>query len=126
MKVRFTKNIHIKEKVNRENLISLYQDSNVFVLPSIFGESFGIVLLEAMASKTPLVATNQGGIKEIIKHCETVLLLKKNDVLELAENILTLLNDKKLSAKLSSNAFKMVNNYDWSKIAEKIEMVYED
>lgn len=119
------KNVCIKERVNKEELIKLYQKSNVFVMPSIMGESFGIVLLEAMASKTPIVATNQGGIKEIIKNGKNGLLVRNTKVKELAENILVLLNDKKLSKKLASKGFKDVKKYDWSLVVKEIEKVYK-
>ncbi len=120
------KNVVILEGVDKKQLIKIYQNSNVFIMPSIYGESFGIVLLEAMASKTPIVTTNQGGIKEIIKHGKTGLLVEKNKVRKLSENISILLNDKKLSKRISSDAFELVKKYDWSKIVKKIERVYEE
>ncbi len=120
------KNVIIKKSLDRNKLIKLYQRSNVFAMPSIFGESFGIVLLEAMAAKTPIVAMNHGGIKEVIIDNETGLLVKNPSPKELAEKITILLNDKKLSKKLSSHAYKKVKEYDWSKIVKKIEKVYEN
>lgn len=120
------KNVSIKENPEKSKLIELYQKSNVFLMPSIFGESFGIVLLEAMASKTPVVATNQGGIKEVIKHRQTGLLVKKDKIKELTENVTILLNDKELSKKLSSNAYREVKRYDWSKVVKEIEDVYRN
>lgn len=120
------KNVVIKENLNKEELISLYKKSDVFVMPSIFGESFGIVLLEAMASKTPIVATKQGGIKEIIVHNRTGLLIERNRPKKFAESIMNLLNNKKLSKKLSSNAYNEVKKYDWNNIIKKIENIYED
>ena len=119
------KKIFIKRNIEKNELIKLYQKSNVFAMPSIYGESFGIVLLEAMSSKTPVVATKQGGIKEIITHKKTGLLIEKNKPKKLAQNILNLLNDEKLSKKLSSNAFKEVKKYDWNVIIKKIEKVYK-
>jgi len=118
------KNVIIKEGLSRGELIKEYQASNVFMMPSIFGESFGIVLLEAMASKTPIVASNQGGIKEIIKHEQTGILVEKNKVKEMSENILRLINDKEYSKRLSSNAYKEVKKYDWSKVTREIENIY--
>ena len=62
-------------------------------MPSVFDESFGIVLLEAMASKTPVVAIAQGRVQEIMTHMETGLLVRKNKIEGLARSILTLLEE---------------------------------
>ncbi|MEM0054092.1 MAG: glycosyltransferase family 4 protein [Nitrososphaeria archaeon] len=119
------KNVTIKERPSKSEIIKLYQKSNVFVMPSIYGESFGIVLLEAMASKTPVVATEQGGIIEIIDNGETGLIVKKNEIKKMYEKIIMLLKDKSYCEKISERAFQKVKNYDWKIIAEKIEKVYE-
>ena len=66
--LNLSKNVSIAGQVKKEKLIEIYQNSHVFVLSSLYGESFGIVLLEAMASKTPIIASDDGGIKEIIKN----------------------------------------------------------
>ncbi|MEM3365814.1 MAG: glycosyltransferase family 4 protein [Candidatus Methanomethyliaceae archaeon] len=118
-------NITIKEKPTKSELIKLYQKANVFVMPSIYGESFGIVLLEAMASKTPVVAADQGGISEIIKNEETGLLVKRGEIEKMAEKIITLLNNKRYCEEISERAFQKVRNYDWGIITERIEKVYE-
>lgn len=111
--------------MSKSELISLYRKASVFVLPSIFGESFGIVLLEATASRTLIVAMAQGGVRETIRHTETGLLVKRNRIKELARDILILLEDKELSERISLNAFREVEKYDWNIIVEKIEKVYE-
>jgi len=123
--LNLNKNVTVKKKLLKSELIKLYQGANVFVMPSIYGESFGIVLLEAMASKTPVVATDQGGIKEIIRNEETGLLVKREEIEKMAEKIITLLNDKSYCKEVSERAFQEVRNYDWGIIAEKIEKVYE-
>jgi len=119
-------NIFIREDLSKNELIDLYQKANVFVMPSVFGESFGIVLLEAMASKTPVVATAQGGVQEVVTHMETGLLVRKNKIEGLAKSILTLLEDESFSERISSNAFRKVKKYDWSIVVKKIEEVYEE
>lgn len=118
--------VFIKESPSKDELIRLYQESNVFVLPSIFGESFGIVLLEAMASRTPIVATAQGGVGEIVKHMETGLVVRKDKIRGLAEGITKLLEDEVLSNRLSSKALSKVRKYDWGVIAKRMEEVYEE
>ncbi|MCX8168619.1 MAG: glycosyltransferase family 4 protein [Candidatus Methanomethylicia archaeon] len=125
--LKLQENVILKGKLSKNELIEEYRRANVFILPSVFGESFGIVLLEAMASKTPIVAIAQGGVKEIIKNGETGLLVEeKNKVKKLAENINLLLKDKTLSEKIALNAFREVQKYDWNTLIKEIERIYEE
>ena len=123
--LNLSKNISIAGEVEKEKLVEIYQNSHVFVLPSIYGESFGIVLLEAMASKTPVIASDDGGIKELIKNGKTGIIVKKGDVKELSEKIAELLLDQDLSKKISTTAFREVKKYDWKNVVRKIEAVYK-
>jgi glycosyltransferase involved in cell wall biosynthesis len=118
-------NVILKKSLPRNQLKKYYQKANVFTCPSLYGESFGIVVLEAMASCTPVVASNQGGIKEIIRNGKTGLLVKKADIKDLTDKILLLLNDQKLSEEISKNALEEIKmNYDWEVVGGKIENVY--
>ena len=120
------RNVSVVLKPRRPELIQLYHRANVFVMPSIFGESFGIVILEAMASKTPVIATDHGGISEVIKHGRTGLLVKSCSEKEMAQCILELLEDEDYCRKISENAFREVENYDWRIIVPKIEKLYRE
>ena len=124
LRMFFDGHVKVLGKVNREKLIAEYKNSSVFVLPSIFGESFGIVLLEAMASKNAIVASYHGGIKEIIEHKKTGLLFNRWKTKKLAENIIYLLQNEKECKRLAENAFREVKKYDWKRIVKKIEEVY--
>jgi len=123
--LNLSENVSIVGQVKKEKLVELYQNSNVFVLPSLYGESFGIVLLEAMASKTPVVASDDGGIKELIKDGRTGFIVKKEDADGFSERIVELLSDRKLSENISTTAFQEVKKYDWKNVVKKIEKVYE-
>jgi len=119
-------NVRIIPNVERSSLLELYRSSNVFVMPSIFGESFGIVLLEAMASGTPVVATNQGGISEVIKDGINGFIVEKYNLDELAEAILAILHDQKLFERMSGECLASAKSYDWSRIADELESAYVD
>lgn len=80
---------------------------DVFVLPSVL-EGFGIVLLEAMALGKPIVASNAGGIPEIVQHEKTGLLVKTADVEDLYHALLILLNDPAKRVKMGDEAKKRV------------------
>ena len=101
-----------------------YKGADVCVFPSRI-EAFGIAILEAMASGKPVVASNTGGIPEIISDGESGILVKPDDPDALAESILTLLRNDTLRNRLSGNALKTAANYSWGKIAEKYISLYK-
>ena len=118
--------VQFKGKVNMNSVIDIYRNSDVFVLPSIH-EGFGIVNLEAMASRLPIVATNVGGVPEIIKDGENGLLVEPKDSKALANAMLKLIGDKNLRNKLGENGRKLVEEkYSWARVGIDVQRVYED
>lgn len=89
----------------RRDIDQLMKSSKVFVLPSCW-EGFGIVLIEAMKNRLPIVATNIGGIPEIITNGNEGILVPKENPEILASSINHLLEDKKLRNKFIQNAYK--------------------
>lgn len=93
-------------RVSNEALPELYREATIFVMPSreepatASIEGFGIVYLEASASGLPVVAGRSGGAVEAVKHGETGYVVDPNDASELADVLLTLLQNKELRAKL--------------------------
>ncbi|WP_461867193.1 glycosyltransferase family 4 protein [Thermococcus sp.] len=113
--------------VKNEVLPEIFRMADVFVLPSITAEAFGIVILEAMASGLPVVATDVGGIPEIVMESESGLLVPPGNELELRNAIQKLLLDDKLRERLGSNGRKAVEErYSWNRVTEQIEKTYED
>ncbi len=113
--------------VPSQQLPKFFGVTDTFVLPSITAEAFGIVLLEAMASGKPVVATNVGGIPEVIESSNCGILVDPGDEYALAEAIFSLLEDGGLRNKLGKNGRKAVEErYSWDIIAEKIEKVYQE
>ena len=103
----------------------LYKSSDLFVLPSN-QESFGIVILEAMASGLPVVASAFGGITNLVKDGQTGLLVPPYNSDILAKAIIKLLGNPELIQKLSEEGKKQVQNYSWSEIADKTEEIYQE
>jgi len=85
-----------------------YKKAQVFVLPSVWPEPLGIVILEAMANSVPVVASGVGGIKEMVKEGETGFLVKPKDVRELAHKIKNLLDNSELRKKFGENGKRFV------------------
>jgi len=122
--------IKLKDKIFFEGFIppqklpSYYRTCDLYVSPALGGETFGIVLLEAMASGAPCIASNIEGYNEVIKNFENGILFEKGNYKELSEKILMIYKNKELREKIKENGLKFSKNFDWDKIAEKIENVY--
>ena len=120
-KVKFVGYIHGKAK------IEYYNAADILVLPSIESfEIFGIVNLEAMASSTPIIASDIGGIPDLVKDGINGLLVQPRDQDSLSNAIVRLLNDEKLRKRMGSNGKKIVQNYSWQEIALETEKLYKD
>jgi len=110
-----------------DKLNLLFSSADVFVLPSSFGESFGIVLIEAMASGTPVIGTRVGGIVEILDEGEYGVLVSPSIPEELSEAMIHLMKDKEKRNALAERALKMVREkYDWKVVTEKVIKLYEE
>jgi glycosyltransferase involved in cell wall biosynthesis len=110
--------------IDRNSLRILYSNAYCFVLPSL-AEAFPMVLLEAMASGTPPIGSTAGGIPDIIIDNVNGLLFRKGDWRDLANKLLTLVQDRGFRDKLSHNARKYVEeNFSWGTVAVRIKEVY--
>jgi glycosyltransferase involved in cell wall biosynthesis len=103
--------------------IELLQNALFLICPSRY-ESFGVVILEAFASGIPVVATNVGGIPDIIKDGENGFLVEPANPQKLAEKIIILLNNPALRITMAQNAQKSNNIYDWNDIVKKYINIY--
>lgn len=102
-----------------KNVFDYYLISNIFVCNSFF-ESFPRVILEAMAFKLPIIASNVFGIPEQIKDRKSGLLIEPGNILMLRSAIKSLLNNKNLSNRLAKNAYRAcVNNFSCDKMIEE-------
>jgi len=119
------KNVVFKGLVSEEEKIHLLQNSMVVAVPSIYGESFGTVAVEAFATGTPVVAFKVGGLAEIVDHGVNGFLANVGDLRGFAEYLVTLLLDRKLRKKMSENArLKAEKVYSWKIVSRKIYRVY--
>jgi len=110
--------------VDEKKLVSLYNSSDAFVLPSHY-EPFGMVALEAMASRVPVVVSDVGGLSEIVEDGITGVKVPAANPSTLAEGILRVLEDRELSEQLKENAYRAVQErYRWDMIAEKTIEAY--
>jgi glycogen(starch) synthase len=111
--------------VDDETLLRLQKCADVSVVPSLF-EPFGIVALEAMAAKSPLVASDTGGLSEIVDHDLTGFKAYPNNPESLAWGIKKILLDENYSNYIRENAYAKVHEkYDWEKIALHTKEIYK-
>ena len=87
---------------------SFYRKLDIFILPSIQPEPFGLVVIEAMNNKLPVVATNHGGPVEIIENNIDGFLVDYKDAKEMAQVVNKLIKDKELRSYIATNAEEKV------------------
>jgi glycosyltransferase involved in cell wall biosynthesis len=100
-----------------------YDEADIFVNASSL-DNMPVSVLEAFASGTPVVSTAPEGMQYLIDHERTGLLSPPGDAAALAQNILRLLRDEELSARLAANAFEECNLYQWTAVREHWLRVY--
>jgi len=111
--------------LDEPSLLKLQQCADVSVVPSLF-EPFGIVALEAMAAKSPVVASDTGGLSEIIQHDVTGVKVYPNNADSLAWGINRILLDDGYRRRIRENAYtRVLGIYDWEKIAQQTIQIYE-
>jgi len=111
-------------KVPNEKVPEYMAAADIFVLPSL-SEGFPVVIVEAMASGLPIVATNITGLPEIVHDGENGFLVEPKNPAELAERILLLLQDDELRGRIAQNNKQRAKDYTWEKVIDRLEEVYE-
>ena len=107
--------------IPRSQLIDCYYSADVFAFTPIWNEGFGIPPVEAMAAGVPVVATRSGGVVETVKHQQTGFLVEKNNPQQVAESIVTLLENDALRMALGKAARQHVlNHFTWDRVASRM------
>lgn len=111
-------------EVSRERLPGFYTACDIFVAPSLGGESQGIVLLEAMASHRPVIASNIPGYNEVVHHGVNGLMVPPGDSASLARAIYLLAHEPDLRRRLADAGSKRAAEFSWDRIVPRIEAHY--
>lgn len=117
-------NIHFMGYVEKQRTISLIRGSDVLVQPSL-AEGISSTILESMACKTPIIATNVGGNKELLENNKSGIIIEPNSPQTILEKLLDLFSNKQKATELSEEAFKQVQKYDWSHVGKLYLDIYE-
>lgn len=120
--------IYFPGYVEKDILPEHYNLADLFVLPSIDkSEAFGIVLIEALASGTPVVASNLKGVRTVVDSGRTGLLFQPRNPRDIAEKAKLILENPKLYEQFTKNAQSIANKkYRWPKIAAKLNEIYKN
>jgi phosphatidylinositol alpha-mannosyltransferase len=111
--------------VDKQGLAAYYATCDVFCAPSTGRESFGIVLLEAMASGKPVVATNIRGYSSVVRHRSDGLLVERKNPEALAVALVHLLADSALRHRFGEAGRHRAEEFSWPVVARRVLDVYE-
>lgn len=117
--------VHFLGFVGDDELAMYYAAADLAVVPSLY-EPFGMVALETMASGTPCIAADTGGLRELVVHEATGLRFIPGDPTSLADMIARLTLDKRMAQRLTVDARRMLDEeFSWRSIARRTAGVYE-
>jgi phosphatidylinositol alpha-mannosyltransferase len=111
-------------RVSYNDLARYYATADIFCSPATGAESFGIVLLEAMAASKPIVASDIEGYKGIISHGQQGLLARRRDPEALAQALTYLIRNPDLRQRMGGIGRRMVEEYRWETVAQRVEDYY--
>jgi phosphatidylinositol alpha-mannosyltransferase len=117
--------IDARGSVTQERLWQAYREADVLCAPSLSGESFGMVLTEAFASGTPVLASAIAGYSDVVSDGSDGMLIPPGDPQRLAEELQRMYHEPARVAQMGAEARESAERYSWSRIAEKVECIYE-
>ncbi len=118
------RDIIIVGRVSDEELPRYHRSAHVVCAPAVQGESFGIVLLEAMAAGAPVVASDIEGYSQVLTDGREGLLVPPRDADRLADALCRVLQDRELAAAFGSAGLVTARQYSWPRVAEQIVDFY--
>ncbi|MEA2520214.1 MAG: phosphatidyl-myo-inositol alpha-mannosyltransferase [Chloroflexota bacterium] len=118
---RRLKGVEFLGRVSDEEKAQLYRTADVYVSPATGGESFGIVLLEAMAAGTAIVASDIHGYKGVVRRGREGLLVPPNEPKEIAGSIARLLNDDDLRVAIGKAGQERAQEFSWERVTAKVD-----
>jgi phosphatidylinositol alpha-mannosyltransferase len=116
--------VHFEGQVGHSHLPRYYATADVFCSPARSGESFGLVLLEAMAAGVPVVATDLPGYRTVLSPGAEGIVVPPRDPLALAAALRRLLTDAALRAEMGTRGLATAGEYDWVRVVDRLEEIY--
>jgi glycosyltransferase involved in cell wall biosynthesis len=119
-------NVRMLGAVSEEVLPVLYRAADFSIVPTTAYEGFGLILVESLASGTPVLGTPQGAIPEVLRPLSASLLLESAAPQHLAEGMLEVLTGKRVLPSVEECEAYAAENYAWPIIVSKVHAVYRD
>jgi phosphatidylinositol alpha-mannosyltransferase len=110
--------------VGNEELPAHYAWADVFCAPALGGESFGVVLIESMASGTPVVASDIPGYSAVVKQAGGGILFRSGEAQDLARALVEVLRDEVLRGRLRERGLEGVRQFSWERLVPRLESIY--
>ena len=121
---RYGEDIYLAGFVSGEELPRYYASCDIFCSPATGNESFGIILLEGMASRKCVVASDISGYKQVIDNGLNGILVPPENPEKLAKSIIDVLRNDRLREEIARKAREKAEVYSWEKVATRIESYY--
>ncbi|MEO0071576.1 MAG: glycosyltransferase family 4 protein [candidate division WOR-3 bacterium] len=118
--------VHWAGLVPNEERPRYYRSCDVFCSPAIGHESFGIVLLEAMATARPVVASDITGYRTVLTSGEQGFLVPPREPKALAQALIKILKDKELAQRMGEAGRKRALEFSWSNVASQVKELYKE
>jgi phosphatidylinositol alpha-mannosyltransferase len=112
-------------ELSEEDKGAFLRSVDVYCAPNLLGESFGVILIEALAAGAPIVASDLDAFKRVLEDGEAAVLVRRGDAPALARALCELLADPARRAELSARGAAAAAGYDWEVLARRILTVYE-
>jgi Glycosyl transferases group 1 len=117
--------VSVQDAIPHSDLAQHYRDADIFVLPSVWNEPFALVILEAMSSGLPVIATRGGGFPEAVEDGKTGILVERGDAVGLAEAITRLVENEDLRRSMGqAGRQRALELFTWEKISQDLLQRY--
>jgi phosphatidyl-myo-inositol alpha-mannosyltransferase len=117
--------VEVAGRVSDEEKWRLLGRADLLCAPSLGGESFGMVLTEAFASGTPVVASDIAGYREVVRNRQDGLLVPVGDAVELGEALRALALDPERRVRMARSARERAERFAWPQVAREVTEIYE-
>lgn len=120
--------VHFKGKIPNTKVPEVLSQIDIFcAMSQLDSESFGVAVVEAMAMKKPVVASDVDGFSEVVEDRKTGIIVKRTNIVQCKEALKQLILDQSLRIEMGENGRKRVLDlYDWKKNVDYMECIYRD
>ncbi|WP_311589625.1 glycosyltransferase family 4 protein [Varibaculum massiliense] len=121
----FGKNVEFLGTLSEAEKIALFSSATAYIAPQTGGESFGIVLVEAMAANCLVVASSIPAFTAVLEQGRLGKIFTSEDAVSLAEKLLEVCENREAAARLAKRGHQGAKRYDWSAVTDQVLAVYE-